>query len=171
MEIYDIDFMDGILTDLLGIRQSHRNETYVLLHRLKPQAIRVAQQLDETEARWLLTTFERLPQSELGALEFCPSRTYEEDDYAPPTFLSRALVGQFQQLVYVGCDPWFVPPNSADDSAKALTLIDKLIAMDPVDSLALHCLLEAARSVPQGIIQNDNWWHPDVLLQIIDNPE
>ncbi|MDI1250317.1 MAG: hypothetical protein PSV13_15750 [Lacunisphaera sp.] len=164
--------LQQISVELLICRSKHRECHHNLLRNVAASASTMAAKFSEDEMWLLLDVYARMPWRELQAIEV---------DAADPLCDEQTINGAFSQLlavhivnlVMVGSDARFVLPWAGQEGAmdRALELSDRVRTLPAGEAVALQVTLEAARLVPAGCISFGGWWHPPMMLRLLESPE
>lgn len=166
----DLDFFE-IQSRIARHRSTARQSAIGLVKLIIEPGRSVAAKFDEQEMRWILAAYERIPSKDYN--DIIPDLVYCEEDYdgGPPLNFAMTVATWLLQMTNVGSDTWFPLPLTLEESAKKDLAVDVLLELPPNESVALNILLEAARCVPVGTVRFENWWHPDILLRILSQPD
>lgn len=159
---------------LFKLNEIVRNELASILEPFAPVLAGLASRFDEQGLRYLMEGHIRIPQADIKQID--PSAPYPVDDddqeaFIPPTLYCRILSLQLTTSEMLDRDGWFPVPHNEDEARATNKVSFDVGTLSPEESVALQVLFEAARAVPRSTIKHDNWWHPDVMLRLLRQPE
>ena len=156
----------------LDLRAEQRQQCHKLLREVWPWAVSMAQKFEEPEMRALLSVYQRLPWRDLVVIDVGAADVNSTIDDVRGAF-SQILASQLIYLDMFCSDPDFrLPEEQAQngmDFADALAAKTRVLPAE--EAVALHIVLECARAVPTSIMCYGMWWHPWMMLRLLESPE
>jgi hypothetical protein len=190
VELYQIS------NEMMQLRDMARAAAFRHLRQLVAPARSVANRFNEFEMLVLLAAYDSLPTEQLrgidvSSVERQSCRLRASLDFND-SITFAAIVESHGKVSFSHCLACFLvifvtgragtrlgslianqeglePPDKT--IAALLETAEKVRSLDLEQALALQVLLEGARAVPAALDHYDRWWHPDMLLRLLEQPE
>ena len=169
--------LQTIHCEVLEMRRAQQVAIRNRIRQLRGPAGALAQRFDAFEMLILLAVYERMPTISLHRIDVEAANTESPED-ALDGALSQTLASFLVYFLTVQCDYPLHQLIALHDDRRTFNetmdllfkTADKVRVLSSVEAVALQLILEGSRSIPAALHHYDHWWHPDMMLRLLEQP-